>query len=159
MRRVILDQRSMNIFILGPSTARSINFQMFCSEFCLWANWETKVMVLRPLSLFSNQSLGLGLGGAMLNCFRGAQLSETPRAVTHQDPLSMGILQARILEWVAISSSRGSSWPRDWTHVSRGSCIAGRFLTVEPPGREWRKLEKLCHMRLQTHSCLREDQL
>ena len=30
-----------------------------------------------------------------------------------------GILQARILEWVAISSSRGSSWPRDWTRVSR----------------------------------------
>ena len=29
-----------------------------------------------------------------------------------------GISQARILEWVAISSSRGSSWPRDRTHVS-----------------------------------------
>ena len=37
-----------------------------------------------------------------------------------------GILQARILEWVAISFSRGSSWPRDWTWVS---CIAGRFFT------------------------------
>ena len=34
-----------------------------------------------------------------------------------------GILQARILEWVAISFSRGSSQPRDWTWVS---CIAGR---------------------------------
>ena len=34
-----------------------------------------------------------------------------------------GILQPRILEWVAISFSRGSSWPRDWTQVSR---IAGR---------------------------------
>ena len=33
-----------------------------------------------------------------------------------------GILQARILEWVAISFSRGSSWPRDWTHVSCVSC-------------------------------------
>ena len=29
-----------------------------------------------------------------------------------------GILQARILEWVAIPSCRGSSWPMDWTHVS-----------------------------------------
>ena len=29
-----------------------------------------------------------------------------------------GIFQARILEWVATSSSRGSSWPRDWTWVS-----------------------------------------
>ena len=35
-----------------------------------------------------------------------------------------GILQARILEWVAISFSRGSSWPRNQTQVS---CIAGRF--------------------------------
>ena len=34
--------------------------------------------------------------------------------------------QARILEWVAISFSRGSSWPRNWTQVS---CIAGRFFT------------------------------
>ena len=35
-------------------------------------------------------------------------------------------LQARILGWVAISFSRGSSWPRDWTQVSR---IAGRCFT------------------------------
>ena len=40
-----------------------------------------------------------------------------------------GILQARILEWVAMASSRGSSQPRDWTHVSYVSCIAGRFFT------------------------------
>ena len=30
----------------------------------------------------------------------------------------LGLLQARILEWVAIPFSRGSSWPRDWTQVS-----------------------------------------
>jgi len=29
-----------------------------------------------------------------------------------------GILQARILEWAAMPSSRGSSWPRDWTHIT-----------------------------------------
>ena len=46
-----------------------------------------------------------------------------------------GILQARILEWVAISSSRGSSWPRDRTHASCSSCIAGRFFTTEAPGK------------------------
>ena len=33
-----------------------------------------------------------------------------------------GILQARILEWVAISFSRGSSWPRDGSQVSRIAC-------------------------------------
>ena len=41
-----------------------------------------------------------------------------------QAPLSVGILQARILQWVAMPSSRGSSWPRDRTQVSR---IAGGF--------------------------------
>ena len=37
----------------------------------------------------------------------------TPWTVARQAPLSMGILQARILEWVAMPSSRGSSEPRD----------------------------------------------
>ena len=37
------------------------------------------------------------------------------------------VLQARILEWVAIPFSRGSSLPRDRTHVS---CIVGRFFTT-----------------------------
>ena len=43
-----------------------------------------------------------------------------------------GILQATILEWVAMSCSRGSSQPRDGTHVSCGFCIAGGFFTTEP---------------------------
>ena len=41
-----------------------------------------------------------------------------------------GILQARLLEWVAISSSRGSSQPRGWTHISWVSCI-GRQVRYE----------------------------
>ena len=40
-----------------------------------------------------------------------------------------GIFQARILQWVAISFSRGSSQPRDGTQVS---CMAGSFFTTEP---------------------------
>ena len=39
-----------------------------------------------------------------------------------------GILQARILEWVAMSSCKGSSWPRDRTHISYISCIGGCVL-------------------------------
>ena len=54
-------------------------------------------------------------------------LFATPWTVARQAPLSMGILQARILEWVAMPSSRESSWSRDWTQVS---CIVGRFFTV-----------------------------
>ena len=49
-----------------------------------------------------------------------------------------GILQVRILEWVAMLSSRGSSQPRDGTQVS---CIAGRFSTAEPPGKPKKHLQ------------------
>jgi len=46
----------------------------------------------------------------------------SPWTVAHQVPLSKGILQARILEWVAIPFSSGSSQPRDWTQVSLFAC-------------------------------------
>ena len=44
-----------------------------------------------------------------------------------------GISQARILEWAAISFSRGSSWSRDQTQVSCTSCIADGFFATELP--------------------------
>ena len=47
--------------------------------------------------------------------------------IAHQAPQSMGTLQVRILEWVAISFSRRSSWSRDQSQVS---WIAGRFFTI-----------------------------
>ena len=46
-----------------------------------------------------------------------------------------GVLKARILEWVTIPLSSGSSWPRDQTWVS---CIAGRFFT------DWTTREAHC---------------
>ena len=57
--------------------------------------------------------------------------------MVHSQPGSSDhrILQARILEWVAMPSSMGSFQPRDRTHVSWGSCIAGGFSTAEPPGK------------------------
>ena len=42
------------------------------------------------------------------------------------------ILQARILEWVAMPPSKGSSQPRDGTYISCVSCTAGGFITTEP---------------------------
>ena len=64
-----------------------------------------------------------------LSCVR---LFETLWTVARQAPLSMGILQARILEWVVMSSSRESSRPRDRTQLSH---TAGRSLPSEPPGK------------------------
>jgi len=51
----------------------------------------------------------------------------TPWTVAYQAPLSMEFLQAKILEWVAIPFSSGSSWLRDQTWISS---IADGFLTV-----------------------------
>ena len=60
-----------------------------------------------------------------------------------------GIFQARILEWVAIPFSRGSSWPRDWTCVS---CLAGGFFITEPPddGKHYGSLQSLKYIDLGT---------
>ena len=51
-----------------------------------------------------------------------------------------GISQARILEWVAIPFTRGSSPPRDGTQVS---CLAGRFSTTEALGKPNKPLVRL----------------
>ena len=58
-----------------------------------------------------------------------------------------GIVLARILEWVAISSSRGSSWPRDQSASPAALALAGGLFTTEPPGKPiplWdiRKMER-----------------
>ena len=47
--------------------------------------------------------------------------------IARQAPLSMEILQARILKWVAMPSSEGSSQARNQTQTSH---IAGRFFTI-----------------------------
>ena len=62
----------------------------------------------------------------LLSCVR---LFVIPWTVALQAPLSMGIFQARILEWVTMPSSKGSSQPRDRTQVSH---IAGGFFTALP---------------------------
>ena len=51
----------------------------------------------------------------------------------------LGIFQARTLEWVAISSSRASSWPGDWTHVFCISCT-GKWILC--PGATWEAPEE-----------------
>ena len=62
----------------------------------------------------------------VLCCFSRVHLFSTPWTVALQAPLSMVILQARILEWVAMASSRGSSQARDQTQASH---VAGKFFT------------------------------
>ena len=68
----------------------------------------------------------------MFSCVR---LLTTPMDCIPPGSSVREIFQARILEWVAISSSRGSPWPRDRTHFSVSPGLAGRFLTAAPPGK------------------------
>ena len=64
-----------------------------------------------------------------------------------------GVLQARTLEWAAVSFSRGSSRPTDWTGVS---CSAGRFFTewaMKVSLHEYRHLNTLVLFSSVTQSC------
>ena len=65
---------------------------------------------------------------------RWSEVKVTQSCLTLCDPIVHGILQARILEWVAFPFSRGSSQPRDHTRVSH---IAGRFLTNLATRESW----------------------
>ena len=84
------------------------------------------------LELTSSRFVGQGV------CAQLLQLCPTlcdPMNCSPPASSAHGILQARILQWVTMPSSRGSSRPRDWTHVSCISCIAGGFFTIELPGK------------------------
>ena len=66
----------------------------------------------------------------VLSCFSRVRLFAALWTVALQAPLSMGIHQARILECVAMPSSRGSSWCRDRTRVS---CLLHWEVVSLPP--------------------------
>ena len=100
-----------------PFLAEALAFNVMAFE---WSLWEGIRFTLGP----EGGTFIMGLKTEVkVKSLSHVQLFRNPWTVPHQDPLSMGILQARILEWVAISFSRGSSRPRDQTQIS---CIAGR---------------------------------
>ena len=71
-------------------------------------------------------------------CCSGTQLSlmlVNPMDCSLPDSSVHGILQARLLEQVAISSSKASFQPGDQTRISCVSCLAGGFFTAEPLGK------------------------
>ena len=95
----------LNLFriFLPPSST-------FCDVFLYHLEWVVVVLVTQSFLTLCNP----------MDC-------SPPSSSIH------GIFLARILEWVAISSSRGSSRLWDRTRVSGASCIAGRFSTSESP--------------------------
>ena len=85
------------------------------------------------LETFSNQSTQAANSVHKVNLWVTQARLTLCNAMDYGPPGSSvhGILQIRILEWVAIPFSRGSSWPRDWTWVSY---IAVRFFSVWATG-------------------------
>ena len=80
--------------------------------------------------------LGLAfLHVCMLSRFSRVQLSVTLWIVVRQTPLSMGLCQQKLLEWAAMTSSRGSSRPRDRTWVSCFLHWQTGSLSLAPPGK------------------------
>ena len=109
--------------------------------------WATS-QLLTPLCF--PRTLLLGLCKLHLGpwCMRAKSLQSCLTLCDRMDcspPVSSahGIHEARILEWVAMPSSRRSSQLRDRTYVS---CIAGRFFTAEPLGEPLDKEAKYWHI-------------
>ena len=103
-------------------------FKIFFSKYCYFQfSPSYKQMLVENLEIADYCFQRVCVFSRLQSCSRHVQLFATLWTVVRQAPLSMGILQARILEGVAMPSSRGSFQPRDWTQVS---CIAGRFFTI-----------------------------
>ena len=93
------------------------NFSSYCQDigFVCFQHW----------SLYIHQWYA-----CVLSRFSHIWLFVIPWTIACQDSLSMGILQARILKWVAMPSFRGSSWSRAQTPISMSPVLTGRFFTT-----------------------------
>ena len=136
----------------SPTESKSLFFtsvSLFCLA-CSTRTWKLWAQLYIPLQLkkctTENKALPLVINAHRLKDFKetvyikywhstwNMKVKFTHSCPTLCDPMDStvhGILQARILEWVAFSFSRGSSQPRDQTQVSH---IAGDSLPTEPEG-------------------------
>ena len=91
-----------------------------------WATREAYIYIVQSIFVCVCMCVCVYTHSALaLRCVR---LFATPWTVVFQAPLTVGILQSRILEWFAIPVSRVSSRPRDWTRISYVSCISRGIL-------------------------------
>ena len=101
-------------------------------------NFNRKVTKRNSLSLNHHQLPGRMATPSLLQGLRMCSVSQSSPTLCNQMDCSppgssvYGIFQASVLEWVATSYSRGSSWPWDRTHVSCDPTIAGGFFTAVP---------------------------
>ena len=103
-----------------------------------WLSWRLDSTSLYPLQFTCLQYSRYHDIVVALACAQSLQLC--PALCNHMDCSPPGssvhrILLARIVEWVAMPSSRGYSQPTDWTQVFCIFLIAGEFFTTEPLGK------------------------
>ena len=91
--------------------------------------------IFRAVRQYAAEMVNVHVHVFVLRCFSRVRLFATLWTVARQGPLSVGTLQARVLESVAMLCSRGSSRPRDGVCLSWDFCIGSRFFTAEPSGK------------------------
>ena len=94
---------------------------------------EIYVHILTSRSITPTRHCGLHMETSLqrmhaCSVTRSCQTLCNPIDCSPPDSSVHGILQAAMLELVAVSYSRGFSWPRDWTHISCISCIGRQTL-------------------------------
>ena len=111
---------SDNTFLKGIASHMSVCTQITC-----------KFLFTRSLCVCMCVCMHVHTCIQLLSCVRLCDSMDCspPGSCVHRIP------QARILEWVTISSSRGSSWPRDQTFVFCNSCTGSGFFTTLPSGK------------------------
>ena len=109
------------VFILPPpltsSVARCNCFTLFDSSSLKWDS-----ICLTPLLGVLNKVIYFNYACVYTQSYLTFCEPSLPNSSVH------GIFQVSILEQVAVSFSRGSSWPRDWTHITCVSWIGRQVL-------------------------------
>ena len=101
-------------------------------SFCLWISMSIRLglfpsSLMLPLGCVTHNAVRFLEMGFLLIHAHVKVVQSCPTLCDPMDYTVHGILQARILEWVAFPFSRGSFWPRNRTRVS---CIAGGFFII-----------------------------
>ena len=128
-------KQSLKPLMIQKSSLRNYGLTMKSSESCWKANMSKNITLMSLPSCLKWSIVNIKmvyLGNhllSMLKCINPPVISNSLYPMDCSPPGSSvhGSLQARILEWVAISFSRGSSQSRDRTSVSHMAC---RFFTV-----------------------------
>ena len=131
LQELVMNREAWRVAIHGVAKSQT--------ELSGWTelNWRFLISLFRLLIYLSSHQKKLEFAFIILSgfplCMHAKLFQSCPALYNTMDCSPSGssvhgIFQARILEWFAMSSSRGSSWARNWTYVSHASCIGRQIL-------------------------------